>query len=161
MADITIQQAYAIAMGVFINPYYGGRLDDGFLLGDPVGINTCFYNNATYLAVFGTNPAKNRLQRLLDGTNIDLAPIPNQAGPGVLNLPNQSYSLVSTATKLANSTAGGFETPIFAPQEFIASTRQNYNYRTGADFQPAVTNITAAEQLYHLTGLGLFKKIKK
>lgn len=161
MADITIQQAYALAMGVFVNPYRGGLLDDGDLLGSLDGETKCFANQANFLAVFGTNPTKNRLQRLLDGTAINLPAIPNQSGPTVLDLPNQAYTLVSTSAVLGHNSVTGFETPIFTPQEFINGVRQNYNYRTGANFQPAVVNISATEQLYHLAGLGLFKKLKK
>lgn len=161
MADITIQQAYALAMGVYVNPYRGGRLDGGTLLGlDAGGINICFAHKPNYLAVFGTNPAKNRLQRLLDGTNINLTPIPGPTDPDGLDLSDQSYTLVSRTAVLANTTAGGFETPIFEPREFIGATRQNYNYRTGADFVPS-SAISAVEQLYHLSGLGILKKIKK
>lgn len=161
MADITIQQAYAIAMGIYVNPYRGGRLDGGALLGlSAGGNNICFAQKPAYLAVFGTNPANNRLRRLLNGTSINLPAIPGPTDPDGLDLSDQPYTLVSRTAVLSNVTTGGFETPIFEPREFIGATRQNYNYRTGADFLPS-NAISAVEQLYHLAGLGIFKKIKK
>lgn len=161
MASITIQQAYAISMGVWQNPYNGGLLDRGPLLGGALDVspNYCFKDDPSFLNTF-LPKTKNRLQRLLDGTIIDLPSLPGIAGVGTFDLVQQAYTFEGRTATVANSTAGGFETPIFEPKEFIGATRQNYNYRTGSDLNTTST-IQANEQLYHLAGIGLLKKIKK
>ena len=161
MASITIQQAYAISLGVWQNPYNGGLLDGGTLLGGGLDVspNYCFKDDPSFLNTF-LPTTKNRLQRLLDGTTISLPGLPGISGVGTFGLGGQVYTLEGRTATVANSTAQGFETPIFEPKEFIGATRQNYNYRTGSDLNNA-SNIQANEQLYHLAGIGLLKKIKK
>lgn len=161
IANITIQQAYAICNGTWINPYTKGRLDTdgtpfGTILNTSFSIGNVFSGNA---ATDGTM-LNNRLKAFLSGTSFDLAPIPGQSSITGVDLTNNSYVICSTTPVLATSTGAGFDTPIFVPQEFIGATRQNYNYRTGADFNLS-TNVNGFEQIYHLSGLGILKKIKK
>jgi len=158
IATITIQQAYAICNGTWINPYTKGRLDDGVVFGTT--LNTSFSLGTLFAANVAPDGTmlNNRLKAFLSGTSFAPGNIPTQGS--TLTLQNNSYVLCSTTPVLVTSTAAGFETPVFSPQEYIGSTQQNYNYRTGADFNTS-SNINGYEQLYHLAGLGIFKKIKK
>lgn len=162
MPDVTIQQAYALAHGIWVNPYSNSRLDNGtiFATGVPSRlINQSYSPGNIYAANLSTDGTlkKNRLSALLDGTSVTVTyfnqTTTSQTLSGVI-------SLVNRTPVFANSAAQGFETPIFAPQEFIGTTRQNYNYETGADFS-ASSAINGFEQLYHLAGLAIVNKLKK
>jgi hypothetical protein len=158
IVNITIQQAYAICNGTWINPYTKGLLDDGVVFGSTLNTSFSLGNLfAANVAADGTM-LNNRLKAFLSGTSFAPGTIPTQGS--TLTLQDNSYVLCSTTPVVANSAASGFETPVFNPQEYIGLTRQNYNYRTGADFNNSNV-VNGYEQLYHLAGLGLFKKIKK
>lgn len=164
MANITIQQAYAIAMGAFQNPYALGRLDGGTTFGG--GGNQSFNpGTITNANASGTSMLHNRLKVILSNTAVEtLGAVPREfssgGSPQTFSMNSLLYNLVPRTEVLANASGSGFETPIFAPQEYVGATRQNYNYRTGASIDNN-GSIAGYEQLYHLTGLGIMRKLKK
>jgi hypothetical protein len=116
MADITIQQAYALVLGCYQSVIKTG--------GQP-------NNNATFSIASAFTPSQNRLQRLLNGVTIDLPEIPGNSGATANNPANQVYTLVTSSTDVSTDgvldyIAGG----TFIGNASLSNDEVNY-HRTG------------------------------
>jgi len=133
MPAITIQQAYALAMRSFIN------------LETPASAVS-----TPYVAVPGlTSTTKNKLQELLDSVNKDLGRISYTPTGGVLT------DLIADAATPSNTTYT------------LLSTNTNLNggsipdYLEGGSIDNTTGTLSTVEKWFHITGLGILKKVKK
>jgi hypothetical protein len=136
MAAITIQQAYALALGAYqsiIKTTGQENLNQSF------SIASAFIGETH--PTLGDLTKQNRLRALLSGQTIDIGEIPANDLQIPLNPVDQSYSLVTSTT----NDAGGDSIP-----DFI----------TGGTFV-GNNSLSNEERNYHLTGTGIFKKLKK
>jgi len=125
MPAITLQQAYALSMGVYMDTIDGT-------------------NGNQIINAFPAATGKNKLQTLLtQAVNLD-----DNIGLGTVN--PQTYTLVTTSTATNDN---GAVYPYGSGTSYL-------DYLVGGDIQGNGTTF-GVERKFHLTGLGILKKIKK
>jgi hypothetical protein len=136
MPAITIQQAYALALGAYQSIIKTNGQEN---LNQSFSISSAFTGETH--PTLGDLTKQNRLRALLSGQTINIGQIPANDLQTPLDPVDQSYSLVTSTT----DDAGGDSIP-----DFI----------TGGTFV-GNSALSAEERNYHLTGRGIFKKLKK
>ena len=136
MPAITIQQAYALALGAFQSVIQTSGQEN---LNQSFSISSAF-TGETHPTI-GDLTKQNRLRALLSGQTINIGLIPANDLQAPLDPADQSYSLVTSTT----NDSGGDSIP---------------DYLTGGSFV-GNSGLTNDELNYHRTGQGIFKKLKK
>lgn len=136
MPAITIQQAYALALGAYQSIIKTSGQEN---LNQTFSISSAFTGETH--PTLGDLTKQNSLRALLSGQTIDIGQIPANDLQTPLNPVDQSYSLVTSTT----DDAGGDSIP---------------DYLTGGTFV-GNTGLSNEELNYHLTGRGIVKKLKK
>lgn len=157
MPAISFQQGVALAYGVYIDPTNETNNETFTLVEEDPTRNV----NGKFAINIQNNQVSNRLRALFHGTtpaNVGaLNFAANSAGQNLSNLASQVYTITSTATAVNDVGLTGAKQDIYTG--YNASQKQ-LDYRAGGDITNA-GGVSTIERNYHITGMGIWKKLKK
>lgn len=136
MAELTIQQAYALALGAYQSVVKTAATNQNYTF----SIDSAFTGETH--PTLGDLTKQNRLTALLSGQAITIPLIPaNGSATGTDPADDATYTLVTTAND--------------------ADSDNVPDYLVGSPALFGNTGFTNEEKNYHLTGTGIFNKLKK
>lgn len=157
MPAISFEQGVALAYGVYIDPRDNTQNQTFTLVEENSNRNV----NGKFAINIQNNQVSNRLRALFHATTANNAGTLNfaagSAGNLLVNLGSQIYTRATTSTAItdANLTEPGED--IYTG--FNASQKQ-LDFRAGGDIT-GNNNVTVVERNYHITGMSIWKKLKK
>lgn len=157
MPAISFEQGVALAYGVYIDPKDNTQ-NQTFTL---VEENSARNVNGKFAINIQNSQVSNRLRALFHATTATNAGAlnfaVNSAGTLLNNLNSQIYTRATTSTAITDINLTDPGQDIYTG--FNASQKQ-LDFRAGGDIV-GNNNVTVVERNYHLTGMSIWKKLKK